>query len=230
VIDYANTGGRVFLTHFSYKWPWKTAPWSTTAGWVAAPNPPNSAIYTGHIDQSFPKGRDFASWLQIVGAQSGPGQIRIEQPRLNVTGVVPPTQRWIYTQPTDPDSIQHITFNTPVGAPVAQQCGRVLFSNFHVNGEETRGKTFPGACDATPMTPQEKVLEFMLFDLASCVQPDTLLPPAPPGPPPLPPEAPPPPGTPPPPPPPAAPPPPPPAAPPLAPPPPPPPPPPPIIE
>src|SRR5207248_1279870 len=40
------------------------------------------------------------------------------------------------------------------------------------------GGTFPSECQPNaPMTPQEKVLEFMLFDLASCVAPDRPPPP-----------------------------------------------------
>jgi hypothetical protein len=74
--------------------------------------------------------------------------------------------------------LQHYTFNTPVGVPEAQQCGRVVFSDFHVVGKETglNGQSFPGICDNGPLTPQEKVLEFMLFDLASCIQDDAAQP------------------------------------------------------
>src|SRR5262249_2127152 len=67
------------------------------------------------------------------------------------------------------------TFNTPVGAAPSAQCGRVLYDDFHVYDTEnppTSGATvFPSECPATgtPLTPQEKLLEFMIFDLASSV-------------------------------------------------------------
>jgi len=31
---------------------------------------------------------------------------------------------------------------------------------------------FPNECTDGPLTPQERVIEFMLFDVASCVQPE----------------------------------------------------------
>jgi hypothetical protein len=69
----------------------------------------------------------------------------------------------------------HYTFDTPVAyapdpAPTTQ-CGRVLFSDFHVSDAKSGGDTFPAECSKTTMTAQEKTLEFMLFDLASCVGP-----------------------------------------------------------
>ena len=72
----------------------------------------------------------------------------------------------------------HFTFNTPVNlvedltapTPVVQ-CGRVLFSDFHVSDANEHDKIFPAQCDTNPMNAQEKLLEFMIFDLGSCVPP-----------------------------------------------------------
>jgi hypothetical protein len=85
----------------------------------------------------------------------------------------------------------HFTYNAPVNlkedlskTPPTLQCGRVLFSDFHVqnavdvNGAGEHGKVFPAQCDAKPMNSQEKLLEFMIFDLGSCVPPSTACVPA----------------------------------------------------
>jgi len=80
-----------------------------------------------------------------------------------------------------PASAQQFSFDTPVGASDAQQCGKVVFSDFHVVSNETTGSAFPLDCVDGPLSAQEKVLEFLFFDLASCVQDDG----KPPKPPPL---------------------------------------------
>jgi hypothetical protein len=62
----------------------------------------------------------------------------------------------------------HYTFNTPTTALPANQCGRVMFSDFHVNTGATGTGTFPKECNlgtGVKLTAQEKVLEFMLMDL-----------------------------------------------------------------
>ena len=79
-----------------------------------------------------------------------------------------------------PNASMHFTFNTPInptqtapdGTPL--QCGRVVFSDFHVSATAlSKPNTFPASCkDGQALTPQEKALVFMLFDLSACVQDD----------------------------------------------------------
>jgi hypothetical protein len=183
--DYANKGGRVYATHFSYVWLNNTPSWSTTASWVpqtASWNVPVEAT----LDTTFGKGQTFAQWLNIVGGLNAAlpsaappwnpaPTIDIIDARHDVNNpVVAPAQRWLYTTATSPGanaaSVQHYTFNTDMTKPANQQCGRVLFSDFHVTvGASTQDVVFPAECDTNPLTTQEKVLAFMLFDLASCV-------------------------------------------------------------
>jgi hypothetical protein len=180
LVEYSGAGGRLFFTHYRYTWLRTVPPFMGTATWDYSDGRPTvggKTPITGTIDQSFPKGMAFAQWLQLVGATSPmPGQISIASPRQDVESVVPPARQWITSEVASmppPHRVQHLTFNTPVGAPEEKQCGRVLFSDFHVNDLANVSLPFPTECNDMPLTPQEKVLEFMLFDLASCVQPDS---------------------------------------------------------
>jgi hypothetical protein len=174
---YADAGGRVFATHYSYVWLYEATPFSSSAVFIVdqAPLPD----LTGFVNTAFPKGKALADWLVGVGASSVFDQIPLHTVRHDVDGVIAPSERWISADPAiSATAVMHYTFNTPVGAPAASQCGRVLFDDFHVEDAPTAGLTFPLECAGGPMTPQEKLLEFMLFDLASCITPDAPLPPS----------------------------------------------------
>lgn len=169
--EYAARGGRVFATHYHYTW-FKRSPEPDFRD-VAAWNEPSSAY--GHktldVDTSFPKGAAFAKWLENVGASPTPGKLEVEHPGSNVASVnAKVAQRWLYS-----DAVAYMSFNTPVGVPEEQQCGRAVFSDIHVSGE-VGGSPIPGSCGSIALTPQELALEFFLFDLAACVQPDSAIP------------------------------------------------------
>jgi hypothetical protein len=102
------------------------------------------------------------------------GQMSIVEPRHDVDSVGPNAQRWISTNPPQA-SVQHLTFNAPVGAAEGAQCGKVLFSDFHVgaNAVDESKDLFPDRCLDGALSPQEKAIEFMLLDLSSCVQKET---------------------------------------------------------
>jgi hypothetical protein len=114
------------------------------------------------------------------------GQIAINTLRNDFTAVSGNSLLWININDTGfPPFLpgigmapMHYTFDTPISPPpgpdggTGLQCGRVLFSDFHVEDAEnnpTTGATFPQECTDPTMTPQEKMLEFMIFDLGSCV-------------------------------------------------------------
>jgi hypothetical protein len=182
---YANLGGRIFASHFSYEWIQNAPPpskWPGVVNWDPNPDIPDpDAAVPGYIDTSFPKGRAMSDWLQNLGAADGGVIATLWQPRRDVDSANGDTLGWIRTK--RPDRLNHFSFNTPVGIGPADQCGRVVFNDFHtVNVYGGQTGVFPSECTprTQPLTPQERVFEFMLFDLSSCVQKDDLPPVAPP--------------------------------------------------
>jgi hypothetical protein len=176
LINYANAGGRIFATHYSYVWLYNDAPFSTTAAWSPKYNN-NLSDQTGYIDTTFPKGLLLAQWLMLPAIKGSTtlGQIPINTLREDFTAVNAPSQLWMTINDSVYGTIpMHFTFNTPVGVTSDMQCGRAVFSDFHVeNANNAYGQVFPAECPGGAMTAQEKLLEFMLFDLASCVTSDT---------------------------------------------------------
>jgi len=170
---YADIGGRVFATDLSMYWLDDSTPFAGAAVWSR--DPLASSNTEAQVDTSFPKGQALSDWLANIGVTPNPGQINLVDAYLRASSVVSPTQRWLYS--TEREWVHSFTFNTPIKAPEAQQCGRFAYSSFHIAKDvHSSGAIFPQDCDELELTPQERVLEFMLFDLASCVQIDQTAP------------------------------------------------------
>jgi len=176
LIDYVNAGGRILLTHFGYVWLYNDTPFSETAEWdVDQPHDFTSDPETANVVETLPNGSPYpdgiqlAEWLKDVGASTTAGQITIGTLRKDQNGVNPPTQPWLsITDQNYTNSIMQFTFNTPVGTAAANQCGRVMFNEYHVEDQMlTYPTVFPAECSSGPMTSQEKLLEFSLFNLSS---------------------------------------------------------------
>lgn len=176
--DYLDKGGRIFASHYQYEWLKNgVAPLPSTATWAkeSAPDTTNDVS----IDTTFAKGVALSEWLDEVKATTAPKSniVSMVALRTSVSGVPggDTSRRWLYT----PSGPKFYSFNTPIGTPPAEQCGRGVFTDIHVSSGDTRGGTFPANCTTTGFTNQEKALLFLMMDLASCIQ-DDKLPPAPP--------------------------------------------------
>jgi hypothetical protein len=176
LVSYANAGGHFFATHYSYSWLYENSPFNTTAKWNVDYTGVNGPIAANvQLPPTNPKGSVFSQWLGVAGALSrtNPAQVSISVPRHDVDAVRGASVDWIdsvdtFHGGTTSPWLLHYTFDTPVGA--TSQCGHVIYSDFHVtDGATTPLQTFPSECDYNPLTAQEKVLEFMIWDLASCV-------------------------------------------------------------
>lgn len=177
LLTFANTGGRVFTTHYSYVWLDPNTPFDSqfppVVNWNVQQYSADSGI--GTINTGFTDGATLAQWLQNAGAsyQNTEGQVQIGALRHDFNNVIPPTQAWLtLNDSTGSSPIEQITFNTPVGAAASAQCGRVLFNEYHViNMNNATGMSFPAECPVRPITAQEEMLEYALFDLSAFVQP-----------------------------------------------------------
>lgn len=155
---------------------------------------------------TFAKGVALEQWLGNVHALGTSGasstEVAVASPSFdpNVTSSNTVSQPWATFDMTNaPSSVSstdksfptaYFSFNTPVGATTQPDggappyCGRVVFSGLHVgaaDSDTTRGSSMPSSTGCSPgpgqLSPQEKVLEFMLFDLSSCVISDKEPPP-----------------------------------------------------
>jgi hypothetical protein len=188
-----------------------STPWNATATWAGDPIPGTDIEYnTGSAVIEPPPGlppgdvTTFYNWMNGLawnGAMSG--VFPIVQERNNFTATSVGTTLWMSTENAAPtiscsggaDCASYGTyptsfplvyvFPTPFQAttsPTVTQCGKVIYSDFHVSviagnpaDQSDNGYTFPDECTGAPMTAQEKALEYLIWDLASCV-------PGPPGP------------------------------------------------
>lgn len=166
---FAGAGGRIFAIHHGGDWI-KQYGWPGIANWNFQPDP--ASPLPSIIETGFPKGKTFADWLDLLNISSSHGHIDIPAPQWYVDSVVLPAQQWVYS--TSPPTTQHFTYNVPLSAPEELQCGRVVFSLFHVNQPSSGSNVFPSHCQTSgPLTTNEKIIEYMLFDAASRPCPDT---------------------------------------------------------
>jgi hypothetical protein len=168
---YLDGGGRVFNSHYHLNFFGS----STENGGKAAEELKSAAdwsLWGGAggggspylIDTSFPKGKAMSDWLENLKGNSKWGAIKktpagqIETSNVgDIRGAIAGlSQRWIY--PSGGTGAVYVSINTPTSKPAADRCGRAVATDIHV-----------GNGSLTTMSEQEAALEFMFFDLASCV-------------------------------------------------------------
>jgi hypothetical protein len=191
LITYGDAGGHFFATHYSYSWLVGNAEFNTVAQWHPDADNPGLGPWTLNVSQTAPPsppaahGGTFVKWLNLVQALSNwnanavpnPAQVSITNPRYDADGVANGSIPWIDGKDQNQKKpkflgsslVEHFTFDTPVAA--GPKCGHAIFSDFHVTGVmRTNVIAFPNECDKA-FSPQEKILEYMIWDLASCVGP-----------------------------------------------------------
>lgn len=162
---------------------------------------PAGVTATGQIDMSFAKGKDFANWLVAADAAQGLGTFPlkgdVKRTAIDELPAAPSSQRWIYqaASAADPQGAaaytHFLSFNVTSGGQLIDRrstdstnlCGRFVYTGLHVDSADTSTHTsdldeavkaspFPSCCAEGDLSPQEKAIEFMLFDLSSCLSLD----------------------------------------------------------
>jgi hypothetical protein len=186
VHDYADRGGRVFLSHWHNIWVGGDkndanhvlADWKATSTFdYAAGQPADGSTQPTLVDENASKGAELARWLVNVGASTVRDQLPVVDARYTCKSVTAgKAEQWVYVDPDHPlltgvTGVQDMLFTTPLDQAEDQRCGKVVFSDMHVSsGSSSKsGTAYPGGCSSTPLTPQEKALAFIFFDIASCV-------------------------------------------------------------
>jgi hypothetical protein len=194
--SYADIGGRVFLSHWHNIWleggtqannGTKPGVWDKLAtfddGGQDPTNPTKDTIDENPVNN--PKGVSFANWMLSVQTNSPMrDQVSLADKTAKHTAKVIPdptkVERWVYLQ-SGPDQFpQNFQFSTPSEMPLANRCGKVVFSDMHVSDSpildgNKNVLSYPSSCTTRPpppadqLTDQEKALAFMFFDISSCV-------------------------------------------------------------
>ena len=197
VRQFLNRGGRMFASHLGFTWlngngaqPYAAssavdtglaaaATWSTDT--TGLPTTGTGVISQGRPNTA-PRIQSFSDWMVNERITAAPAfTFAVNEPRSMSTGLGAMTEEFVYLQ-TGTMRSQQFSFNTPYGAAADAVCGRVSYSGFHVavgsdggmgtpmggGGTPFANAIFPQHCQG-PLSAQEKVLLYMLFDLGACI-------------------------------------------------------------
>jgi len=210
--DYLNNGGRIFTTDFQYTWYkfspdrrlGELAAGNSVTGIGDIPGgaPPGSAPVS--LVTSFPKAAALASWLAHIysGIPLPSGAVFASDPGVAKGQINPDdifdnvdklacgsTVTWASSPNSMPDGTPSktigpriFTVDTPAGLPAADQCGRGVHLDMHVDGDgqELVADGYPQTGCSAPLKADEATFAFFFFDVSSCIQDETQAPQAPP--------------------------------------------------
>jgi hypothetical protein len=185
---YADVGGRVFLSHWHNIWlegdtqdnggTSKPQVWPGIATFDDAGGDLGNGTKDTIDEANNPLGGPFATWMVNVMGSPTKDVVPIQDGTGRNTCVAVDTtkaEEWVRVDAANnPDGFtgpQMIQFTTPNEVQQADRCGKVAFSDMHVSGDSSSptGGTYPDSCASSGLTPQEKALAFMFFEIASCV-------------------------------------------------------------
>jgi hypothetical protein len=142
-------------------------------GDVIGPQPAGAAqgIWNGSPLPAMVTDPSLLAWLKALG-QTKAGEVQIQDAFAMALGTAAdqrtyPSTTWVRGAVKGVDRPHTVTFDY-------NQCGKVLWSSYHTREPGGSSGTFPTYCLSDPARPesmiaQEKILEFLIFQISACV-------------------------------------------------------------
>ncbi len=178
---YLNAGGRLLTMHDEASW-YADSPdpilRAMTAWGINSDRVAETRTYD--IDRSFPKGKALADWMLAVSKLPAYAMqfSTLEYGRIHVAQAPFENGTTSYDQKHGLswfEETQHfgaLSMRAPIGSTPAQQCGRAIQMEPHVNDlNDLVTTSFPAGCKKD-MSEGELAVAFFLFEMSSCIQDD----------------------------------------------------------
>lgn len=190
--DYIARGGRLYVTDWSYDFIGQVPEFSpyicfndnkpctdlSPHGRYTATDAfktANTGNVDADIDQSHEAGKNLAIWMSKLKNPSPGGKVQIRDDigswvlmrQTAMDQAKYPSTTWLTGTMNGAKRPFTVSFDFPA-AP--QSCGKVLYSSYHTREHELPDR-FPKYCPKGKMNAQEQVLEYLIFEISSCVGP-----------------------------------------------------------
>jgi hypothetical protein len=186
---YVARGGRLYVTDWSYDYVEQVSQFSDRIDFApgpsdGAPEPrddaavgPEGVTIDAHVEDA-----DLASWLEAVEDVAG-GELISERRTVQISHLA---SDWVMQYGAD-EGLGKVWLRGDAGGGLEgsrpltttfdyQSCGRVLYSSYHTTGreepdwDEGPNYVFPSYCTGSGLTPQERVLLYLILHVADCIQ------------------------------------------------------------
>lgn len=182
--DWVAAGGRLFVTDHAYDFIEQVAPWSPAVCWEgpttcgAAPEARDGAELGLSVDVDVTiADPGLHRWMGRLGALNPDGTAALR----DLSGgwavqrsLGPGVRAWASGAVTFGEEEHEISAVRPLTFSFDDnRCGRVVYSSYHTNDSssaECDGDCpYPMYCGDDPFTPQERILEYLLFEASGCI-------------------------------------------------------------
>lgn len=188
--SYVLSGGRLYVTDWSYDYIEQEEQFCPIIDFgpsvdtnPSAPEPMNAAAIgnDGITTEALVLDDGLAAWLRAVEAVAA-SEIIDDQGRVHIEHFlggwvmqydVPEAESvkvWLRGNVTGDGLSGDLPLTTTFDY---EACGRVLYSSYHTAGRDFEApEAFPDYCSSAPLSPQERVLEYLILHIADCIEID----------------------------------------------------------